>query len=263
MKNIFHKQLTLFAIVLILFLSSTVKASEIDLIVKAKGSKANGIFAHFKVIVNGLECGDKYTSSTCKEYCFSVPFTTPEINEIKIVFDNDLYSIGEDRNLCVHSIIIDHEIPIKPNNETVKYILINGEEYEYCGMMAWNSALIFDITKLRFHPGNVTLTSQAEVNAFSYQYVDGSLTISGKDITDLSSLSLITRIKGSLIIRDNPSLINIYGLNSIIEVDFLSIEKNPKLIKIDGFNSLDKCGGVYIRNNNSIKTIKCFISPDI
>ena len=263
MKTLHYKKLNLLATVFVFFIATYVQAGNCDLIVKAKGSKANGIYSHFKVLVNDLDCGDKHTSSIFEEYCFSIPFSSSEINDIKIVFDNDKYSIGEDRNLCIHSIVIHDDIPIKANQQTAKYVCINGDEHPYCGMMQWYGTVIFDIKKLRFHPGNVTLASQAEVNAFSSQYLEGSLTITGNDIHDLAPLSNLTRINGALIIRNNPNLIHIHNLNSIMDLDYISIENNPKLEIIDGFSALENCGGMQIRNNNSLKTIKCFNSPDI
>lgn len=251
----------LLAALLIFFSGFAVKANDSDLIVKAKGSKAKGVYSHFKVFVNDLDCGEEYASSTFENYYFSIPFSFSEINEIKIVFDNDLYSIGEDRNLCVYSIVINDDIPIKANQQTVTSVCVNGNEHPYCGMMQWNGTIIFDINKLRFHPGNVTLSSQAEVNAFSSQHLEGSLTISGNDITDLSPLASLASIKGALIIRGNSILVGINGLNSMIKVDFISIEKNPKLESIDGFNALEYCGGIQIRNNNSLKNIQFFNSP--
>ena len=42
------------------------------------------------------------------------------------------------------------------------------------------------------YTGNLSLTSQEEVDAFNYSEVTGSLTISGADIVDLSPLSPLT-----------------------------------------------------------------------
>lgn len=264
MKTYSNKQLMMQVFALLFLVSFSLKASDTELIVKAKGSKADGVYSHFKVLVNGLECGDKYTSSTSfKEYLFSVPFSKEEIEEIKIVFDNDKYSIGEDRNLCVHSIVINNEIPIKADKESVKCICINGAEHEYCGMMSWNSTLVFDVKSIRIHPGNVVLSSQEEVNLFSDQYVTGSLTISGNDITDLSPLSSLTSIKGALIIQGNDKLKAIFGLNALIEIGFLRIKDNPSLEVIDGFSALEKCGGMTIYDNGALGTIKCFVPPGI
>ncbi len=252
-----HNNLPLHCFALLFLLSFTTKASDTELMVKAKGSKANGVYSHFKVIVNDLECGGKSTSSSFEEYYFSIPFSKDEIEEIKIVFDNDFYSIGEDRNLCVYSIVINDEIPIKANKETVKCICVNGAEYEYCGMMEWNSTLVFDVKKLRFHPGNVVLSTQKEVDLFSHQYIEGSLTISGEDIHDLSPLSILTSIKGALIIENNPNLTSINGLNSLLQIGYLRINNNSRLKQIDAFNTLEKCGGMSIHQNGSLHSIKC------
>ncbi len=263
MRNLCHKQLTYLGLLFILVSPLAVKGSGTDIIVKAKGSKADGIYAHFKVYVNDLECGSKFSASSCKEYCFSAPFAKDEITEVKIIFDNDLYSMGEDRNLFVNCIFIGNEIPIKANKTTARYITKNGEDAEFSGMMGWNGELVFDITKIKMCPGNVTIASQADLDNFSCRYIEGSLTISGGDIIDLSPLSQLTSVKGALVIKDNPMLNAIYGMNSVIEVDFLNIENNPKLETVDGFESLAKCGGMYIRENKLLKTIKFFHSPDI
>jgi hypothetical protein len=263
MKNLIYNRLTYFGLMLLLLMPIAAKANNTTISVKAKGSKASGVYAHFRLIVNDLECGTKFTTSVCKEYTFTVPFAVDEIKDVKIVFDNDKYAMGEDRNLFVNCIFIGNEIPIKANKSTAKYVTRSGEEVEFEGMMGWNGTLSFDVASIKSCPGNVTLASQAEVNSFLCQHMVGNLTISGKDIVDLSPLGMLTSVKGALIIRDNPALHSIIGLNSLLEVEFLSIENNPALESIDSFNSLDKCGGMYIRNNKMLKTIKCFHSPDI
>lgn len=236
---------------------------DIDLIVKARGTKANGIYAHFILIVNDTECGDKFTSAACKEYCFKIPFTIEEINNITIRFDNDYYSVGEDRNLMVSCIHIDDELPIKATSGSTRYVKQNGDEVEYTGLMEWNGSLTFDLTKIKMHSGKVALLSQSEVDNFSLNYISGDLLISGNDIRNLAALSSLISIKGALIIKDNPALKSVKGLNSIIEVGFINIKDNPSLSIIDGFNALDKCGGMLITNNGTLETIKCFNSTEI
>lgn len=152
MKKLISKQLNILALIFVLLISTYVNASSTDLIVWAKGSKAHGVFAHFKVIVNNLECGDKYTSSIYEGYCFSIPFSQHEIKKIKIVFDNDHYSFGEDRNLYIESIIIGNDLNIKADSNLVKYVCINGKKIDYPGVMGWEGELIFDITKLKSIP---------------------------------------------------------------------------------------------------------------
>jgi hypothetical protein len=171
--------------------------------------------------------------------------------------------MGENRNLFVNCIYVGNELPVKSSDESVRYVTRNGEESDFSGVMEWNGSLIFDMTKINVHQGNITLSSQEEVDRFATQYVGGDLTISGEDIVDLSALYMLTSVKGSLIIKDNPRLVNITGLNSVLEVGFVSIAKNPQLISIDALHALCRCGGMYIGENKSLTTIKCFNSPDI
>ncbi len=186
-----------------------------------------------------------------------------EIKKVEIVFDNDHYSVGEDRNLFVNCIYVGNELPIKANKKTVKYITRSGEKVDFEGLMQWNGTLLFDLTKIHMHNGDVVISSQYELNNFEIQYVNGDLTISGTDIVDLSPLASLTSVKGALIISENPLLTNLEGLNSLLEVGFLSIDNNPNLVTIDGLNALIECGGMYIGENKSLETIKCFNSPDI
>src|SRR5687768_12748392 len=53
--------------------------------------------------------------------------------------------------------------------------------------------------------GDVTLSSQAEVDAFNCTEITGSLTISGADIVDLSPLNILTKV-GTIIISENTNL---------------------------------------------------------
>ena len=68
--------------------------------------------------------------------------------------------------------------------------------------------------------GGIMLSSQDEINDFATDYpgctsILGSLSISGSDINDLSPLSVLTSIGGSLEIYGNINLYNITGLNNL------------------------------------------------
>jgi len=109
--------------------------------------------------------------------------------------------------------------------------------------------------------GDVILTSQAEVNAFSQscQIINGNLIIDGDDIFDLTPLLSIIEVTGfirigNLIENENANdiLTNLEGLNNISTIGGdLSICNNPSLISLDGFSSLTSVGGT-IRVKNCI-----------
>jgi len=114
-------------------------------------------------------------------------------------------------------------------------------------------------TRYECPQGDVILTSQIEVDSFSVQYsncsiLDGSLTIeSGPDpIFTLEPLGFLLEIKGSLIIRENPELENLSGLNSIWEIDMdWIIEDNNALTDLSDLESLESIGGSLIVINNA------------
>lgn len=105
-----------------------------------------------------------------------------------------------------------------------------------------------------------TLTSQAEVDAFSCTEVNGSLTISGSDITNLTSLALLKSISGSLQITDNPNLetLDLPALET--NGGRLSISNNGKLTSISGFNNLFRAGSIHIGSSPKLGSISGFDS---
>jgi hypothetical protein len=137
--------------------------------------------------------------------------------------------------------------------------------------------------------GNVTLTTQAEVDAFvnDYSCVNSvtvqDLTIQGffGGINDISGLSIIIEVLGDLEITQNPQLTNLDGLENITSVgggarvltnsslqnidglsglistgDRLIIDTNPSLQNINGLSSLNSVGGNFqIVDNPLIQNI--------
>jgi hypothetical protein len=65
---------------------------------------------------------------------------------------------------------------------------------------------------------DVTLGSQAEIDAFNCTEVTGRLTISGGDITNLDGLSELTSVRSTLRIAHNPQLQDISGLQQLTNI---------------------------------------------
>ncbi|WCO03575.1 T9SS type A sorting domain-containing protein [Psychroserpens ponticola] len=110
-------------------------------------------------------------------------------------------------------------------------------------------------------PGTITLTSQAEVDAFPTNYpsctdIDGTLTISGNDITDLTPLLGIETVY-HLYIQDNPLLVDLTGLNNFTGegVDEFIISNNDNLININGLSSYVSNYGIRLHYNNSLQNL--------
>ena len=108
--------------------------------------------------------------------------------------------------------------------------------------------------------GDVTLSTQAEVDAFNYTYVTGALTISGNDITNLDALSALTEV-GALIITHNGSLTNVNGLSALTAVGFITINQNGGLTNVNGLSALSNVGGsINILNNPVLTNLDGFSS---
>src|SRR5690606_16521293 len=121
----------------------------------------------------------------------------------------------------------------------------------------------FSFTTLSQCPaGNVSLTSQAQIDAFATNYpncteVSGNLTIQGANITDLTPLSNLTSIGGYLEIYHNSSLINLDELSNLTSVGgYLDIYDNSNLTNLDGLSNLTSLGGhLYISNNSNLTNL--------
>ena len=97
-------------------------------------------------------------------------------------------------------------------------------------------------------PDGLELTSQNEIDNFQINNpgciaIDGGLFINGTDISDLSGLSVLTKIGGALIFGDFtnqlPLLTDLNGLNNIT-----SIGSDVYIINIDGLTDLSGLSGL-------------------
>jgi len=92
-------------------------------------------------------------------------------------------------------------------------------------------------------PGNITFTTQAEIDAFPVDYpgcvaIPGNVEITGQDITNLDGLSGLISIGGGLIIQAT-SLNDLNGLESLTSIgSHLSIRNNNLLASLSGLDAL-------------------------
>ncbi|MFN3908833.1 MAG: LamG-like jellyroll fold domain-containing protein [Flavobacterium sp.] len=114
--------------------------------------------------------------------------------------------------------------------------------------------------------GNVTLTTQAEVDAFVAQYpncteINGLLTINGGNINNLSSLSNITSITNGLNVFQCNTLASLNGLQNVTSINGnISIANNPLLVDLTGLNGLTSLnnnssgslGNLFLNQNNNL-----------
>lgn len=101
--------------------------------------------------------------------------------------------------------------------------------------------------------GTVFLTSQAEVNAFSYTNIN-ELWIQGSDITDLSPLAILESV--NYININNTSITNVDVFSNLINHEYsIVVDLNPLLNNLDGFSSCWGGSRVDITNCSSLTNI--------
>ena len=126
--------------------------------------------------------------------------------------------------------------------------------------------------------GTIQLDSQAEIDAFPATHgcsiINGRLSISGADITNVDSLYQITTVIGQgegqlwgVLIQGNPLLENLNGLHSLTTIgrySMLMVTDNASLTSLEGLSALDSVGkaynygnyGVDIENNPALTSVK-------
>ena len=231
----------------------------IVLTINAKGSSAAGEYAHLKAIVNGVQIGATYTTGSYQLYQFPLNINTGQPITVKVVFDNDAVVDGQDRNLYVQSIDIG-ETEIIASSENVIYQRKDGSIIPYNGIMPWSGDLIFEMeAQTNVCEGDITLSSQAEVDAFNCTEVTGSLTISGSDIINLQALSVLQTIGGGLYIENNNLLGSLDGLQVQGVLSDIGLSNNSKLLNIDALKAIEGVGlSLTISQNPLLTDINAF-----
>jgi hypothetical protein len=97
-------------------------------------------------------------------------------------------------------------------------------------MVSW----IHSVTAQNCIPMGEGFHSQGQIDNFQYNYpgcivIDGWVSISGDDITNLDGFYVLQYIKGGLIIHDNPNLTSLMGLSNCDIYGTLIIGNNQSL----------------------------------
>ena len=175
-----------------------------------------------------------------------------------------LTSIGMGNNIYIPSLradrnnvsIVVEENPILSNcHELTEFLLggataVSGDIYINDNAIGCNSE---NDIKIRYR-GNITVTTQAEVNALrttlsGKTILVGNLTIgyasgnSRSDITDLTPLSSITDITGDVLIQQNGQLVNLNALTHLQTIGgYFSVSSNDSLASLGNFPTLTSIG---------------------
>nr|NQU88899.1 hypothetical protein [Bacteroidota bacterium] len=115
--------------------------------------------------------------------------------------------------------------------------------------------------------GKYCFTYQTAIDSFQYWYpgcsaLEGKVFISGKDITNLGGLGVVTSIGSTLQVRDTDSLPNLTGLDNVVSIggDLLIGDvwsgPNESLTSLTGLENLTSIGGnIDISGNNVLASL--------
>jgi hypothetical protein len=106
--------------------------------------------------------------------------------------------------------------------------------------------------------GNITLSTQAQVNNFSCNTVNGNLTISGSGITHLDSLfgilNVLQNVTGNLIVTQCPNLTSLQGLDGVQSVGGEFVIQNTGITTMGNFSFQLVSAGDFIIVDNELLT---------
>ena len=109
-------------------------------------------------------------------------------------------------------------------------------------------------------PQGITFNWQADVDNFQNNYpgctqIQGDVTMSGSDITNLNGLSVLTSIGGTLSIYVG-ALASLTGLENLTSIgDGLIIQNNDSLRSLTGLENLTSVHNLWFSNNKSLASL--------
>ncbi|MDG5490597.1 T9SS type A sorting domain-containing protein [Psychroserpens sp. SPM9] len=111
------------------------------------------------------------------------------------------------------------------------------------------------------YQGDAVFSTQEELDLFAsenYEGIEGNLALVFTGITDLSELSTLESVSGSIVIRQNTAVESLYGLHNVAYIgNDLIIDGNQVLGNLDGFEGLSSIGGnLQILNNSQLSSIE-------
>jgi len=110
-------------------------------------------------------------------------------------------------------------------------------------------------------PEGITFSTQAEIDSFQINYpdcteIEGTVVVSGVDITNLVGLSVLTSVGEYLEINNNDSLSSLTGLDNLTSVRDLWIHRNELLTNLSGLeNVVSITRDLWIYFNDSLASL--------
>jgi len=215
-----------------------------------------------------LEVG--ITTDTCTDnYIVLESFMCPDIITTSAL-DNDMY-VPQADDWKSFSIDLDSYIG---DEVQIRFLTWNDEQDVDNAFYLDNIRVVS--ADVPCEPGDIHLTSQAEVDAFEIliqncSNIGDNICIGycegediSTDITDLSGLSNLVSIGGYLHIQNNPSLSNLNGLENIKSIgNYLEVKNNEALATAEKLSLNSVGGNVIFEDNGALQTFIDMANMDL
>jgi hypothetical protein len=134
--------------VALLLAPTLTQAAEIT--INAHGTALDGVYAHFRVLVNGSFIGEGTAGAIAADHVLTSPLAREDIREVLVHFDNDAADGDEDRNLSVHAVSVDGRLSASTAaNVTYDRGQLDGIDTRAGQvLMPWGGYLVYKFRKL-------------------------------------------------------------------------------------------------------------------
>ena len=107
------------------------------------------------------------------------------------------------------------------------------------------------------YEGDIYITTQADLDAFDYTHVYGSINIRDTELTNLAGMESLKWVERNLIIENNPSLTSLAGLENLTHVGrAVDINENDSLATLDGLEKLTGIKKAIVTTQKHIKLMR-------
>ncbi|UEM18700.1 family 16 glycosylhydrolase [Skermanella mucosa] len=140
--------------------SPAAASSHAVIAVSARGTAAEGLNAHFNVLVDGKKIGAATAGTATKNFIFKTDVAADQLHKVQVQFDNDAVINGVDRNLHVGKISINGTSFALSSSDVVydRGALDGRDVLPGRSAMWWNGTLVISAEKHLF-PASVKTTA--------------------------------------------------------------------------------------------------------
>lgn len=107
------------------------------------------------------------------------------------------------------------------------------------------------------HEGDLSINDETDLGALATTgRVTGGIDVAGYSGPDLQFFSCLHAVEGTVLIRNNPNLTSLSGLENLEEFDgLLWVLRNPSMTSLEGLGEVTSLSGLAITGNDSLLAI--------